>query len=123
MEPWTLIVCVLIISVTFLVSNRTSKQIKEPVLDYPTAMAILQETIKDTIATRNMEYKIAERVLIDDYQEELTYLTREVMSSISLDLLDNLTFYHSERYIISYVKRRAEEYLINFIKYKSPNFG
>jgi hypothetical protein len=97
--------------------KKEQPTVSVPQNDYVTLFAILDETIKREITYKNnLDYKLKDVRIIYDFKEDLTELTEKVMASIADPFLKELEYYHSRQYIIRYVTRYIQVFLIEFTK-------
>lgn len=88
-----------------------------PSNDYDTLMGILDKTIHREITYKDkLDYKVKDTRIIYDFQEDMTEITKRIMFSLSTSFLDELQYYHPREYIIQYVTRYVEVYLIEFTR-------
>lgn len=85
--------------------------------DYDTLMSILDNTIQRELRHHyELIYKLQDIRIIYNIQEDLALIVKEIMASFSPNLLKQLEIYHSKDYVIKYVTRTVEIFLIEYTK-------
>ena len=119
-ELWLIAVLYILTMISGLFFFREKKQApvkKAPTNSYETLMSILDTTIQREITYKNkLDYKVKDVRIIYNFQEDLTELTKKVMLSLSSSYLEELEYYHSREYIIQYVTRYVEAFLIEYTR-------
>ena len=97
---------------------RTKKEERfEPINDYETLMNILDETIQREIKHKHeLDYKLKDIKVIYNFEEDLKEITTSILSALSPSVLKELEYYHPRDYIIKYVTRYVEIYLIEYTR-------
>lgn len=97
--------------------DNTKPVIEKPIDDYDTLINILNLTIKTEIEYKyKLDYKLKDIRVIYDFKGDMEALTKKIMSSFSPTYLRQLEFYHSRDYIIKYVARNVEIFLIEYTR-------
>lgn len=90
-----------------------------PHTDYETLMRIIDESI-------DREFKVAylldlglnDKVIVADFEKDLENLVKGVMSSFTMTFLDEVSYYHDVKYVITYVTRILKIKLMRLIREK-----
>ena len=88
-----------------------------PHTDYDTMMRIIDDSIE-------REFKIAylldlgltDKVIISDFEGDLEKLVKGVMSSFTMTFLDEVSYYHDRKYVITYITRVLKIKLMHLIR-------
>lgn len=108
-------IAIVIALVIFLPKKTNNDTVQPPTNSFETLMLILQETIQREVKHHHvMVYKVRDVKVIYDFKEDLTTIVKGIMNSYSSTFLKELEFYYSRDYIIRYVTRIVEEYLIEY---------
>lgn len=119
MELAIIILCYVIAIVVGVVFLRPKKEEKRfvPSNDYDTLIQILDETIKREILHKNnLEYKLKDVRIIYNFQEDLEDITKRILSSFSSQFYEEMEYYHKRGYIIQYVSRNVQTFLLEYTK-------
>lgn len=84
---------------------------------YEELLNILDLTIKSEISYKyKMEYKMKDVRIIYNFQEDLTEITTNVLQTFSEQFMLQLERYHTREFIIKYVSREVQLFLIQYSK-------
>ncbi|MFN4245857.1 MAG: hypothetical protein ACK4F9_06925, partial [Brevinematia bacterium] len=61
-------------------------------------------------------YKIKDVRVIYNFEDDLKELTLRIVSGISKELMGELLYYHPKDYILKYITRVVEYYLIDYTR-------
>jgi hypothetical protein len=115
----TVIIVCYLISIAFgIYLFRTKKEEKfVPINDYETLISILDETIQKEIKYKHeLHYKLKDIKVIYDFEEDLRDIATSILSALSPTVLKELEYYHPRDYIIKYVARYVEVFLIEYTR-------
>jgi cell shape-determining protein MreC len=119
-ELMIIIACYIIAVVVAIVLFKSKKEepkVVVPSNEYSTLMEILDSIIQREIQYKNtLDYKVKDIRVIYNFQEDLKELTTKILTSLSEPFFQELEYYHSREYIIRYVTRYVEAFLIQFTR-------
>lgn len=97
------------------------KKLREPreKPQYETLMNILIDTIERELhQVYKLEYELRNLKMIPKFEEELERLTVRILNCFSIEFLNELEYYHTRQYIITFVTKNVETFLIEFTNNK-----
>lgn len=119
--------CLLIISISIVIlifkSNKYWQKNKEKpriiARDADILISIVNNVIQNEFLMKiKLEYELKKLNMIVEFEKELKKLTVSVISSFSEPFLEELGYYFSKEYIIKYVGKQMEVFLIEFTNNK-----
>lgn len=122
-EMIVVVMCYVIAMVFAFIFLRPKKD-KQPVVQQPQVtesyeelLNILDLGIKSEITYKyKMDYKMKDIRIIYDFEQDLTEITTNVMQSFSQSFLLQLERYHNREFIIKYVSRQIQLFLLQYMK-------
>lgn len=84
-------------------------------MDYEELMAIINNAIEVEFSFKyELEYKLKDIRVLNDFQGELKEITRNVVMSFNSDFYKNIEYYHTREYVYKYITKRVEIMLMKF---------
>lgn len=88
-----------------------------PHTDYDTLMRIIDESIdREFKVAYLLDLGLTDKVVVADFEKDLENLVKGVMSSFTMTFLDEVSYYHDQKYVITYVTRVLKIRLMRFIR-------
>lgn len=88
-----------------------------PHTDYDTLMRIIDESIEREFKVAYLlDLGLTDKVIITDFEKDLENLVKGVMSSFTMTFLDEVSYYHDRKYVITYITRVLKIKLMRFIR-------
>jgi hypothetical protein len=119
-ELMIIIACYIIaitVAIVMFKSKKEEPKVVVPSNEYSTLMEILDSIIQREIQYKvTLDYKVRDIRVIYNFQEDLKELTTKILSSLSEPFFQELDYYHSRKYIIQYVTRYVEAFLIEYTR-------
>lgn len=89
----------------------------KPTVSYKQLMKIVSITIdRELLRKFQIEYSVKEIKWVDNFEEELKNLSRNVMRAFSPHFLRELEYYHDRNYIYKMVVQQVQAFMIEYIK-------
>ena len=120
---WTALALYLIVDLVrnIIKENKDKKKIqsvplkrKTPVTPYVELVKILDSVITTEVRFKKDEYTLNQILYITDYEYEVKQMTLSITESLSEDFMDDLYYYHSEKFILTYITRGCRDFLMAY---------
>lgn len=99
--------------------RQQTKRKREPKLSYMELMAILDNMITSSYTIAYLtDFNLTDTVVIGDFANDLSVLTKEVLINLSPEFYNDLQYYHTEEYIMLYVIRKFKLLLMQLLREK-----
>lgn len=90
---------------------------KKPNIDFKTLMDVIDDIIDTTFKFRvELDFSKRESGYIFNYESELSSLVSDIMNYVSIDLFKGAEYYTTREFIISYITKQCELFLLDNIK-------
>jgi hypothetical protein len=97
--------------------KKEEPRVFAPTNNYETLFAILDSIIQREVQYKTvLDYKIKDVRVIYNFEDDLKELTTKIVFSLSEPFFRELEYYHSREYIIKYVTRYVEAFLIEYTR-------
>ena len=97
--------------------NKINSKRPTPTVDYDTLMGILNSCIENEFrVTYLTDLSLTNQVIISDFESDLRKLSTGVIEAFSKEYLEDLTYYYSTEYIVSYVTRVLKIKLMAYVR-------
>lgn len=127
LSPIIIVACIIVLMIVS-ISNYRRDQLQEEYikanyerstsdlqLPFNELMSIVDSVLEQTFDFNN-KLKFNTGDYIFDFDKELYRLVREVSSSLSVRIYNNMSMYTSSRYLTDYITKHCELYLIEKVK-------
>lgn len=104
--------------------TTTHKQetIKKPSLTFDECNHIIDSIIDEVYTNKYFVfYRLKEIDVIPKMDEEVTKMTKEIMTGFSLDVLNDMYYYYDREFLIKKITRQVQKLLINYTNTYKPN--
>lgn len=108
--------------ILFLKKKKKNKPVEPRIrlgLSYQEGLTVLSDIIfnilEEKIKKKQYRHELS---LTEDIGTETANITKEILSSLSQPLLDNLLEFVGQKYLINYIQRQVRDSLLAFIKEK-----
>lgn len=127
LSPIIIVACIIVLMVFSILNYRRDQLQEEYIkanyerstsdlqLPFNELMSIVDSVLEQTFDFNN-KLKFNTGDYIFDFDKELYRLVREVSSSLSVRIYNNMSMYTSSRYLTDYITKHCELYLIEKVK-------
>lgn len=109
-----------LIALTFIRLRRIKKSLVVPkprlALSYSEVMGILNAVIEECLAERMFTLRFNEKPTIPPLDDELIYMTKKIIGSLSPELSKNIQLYLSNEFITRYISRNIRDVCMKYIE-------
>lgn len=106
--------------ITYKRVNRVQRAISVPrkqlALSYNEAISILNAVIEECLAERMFTLRFNEKPTIPPLDDELVYMTKKILGSLSPELTSNIQLYLSNEFITRYISRNIRDVCMQYIE-------
>lgn len=127
LSPIIIVACIIVVMIFSIMNYRNDKLQEDYIkanyerstsdlqLPFNELMSIVDSVLEQTFDFNN-KLKFNTGDYIFDFDKELYRLVREVSSSLSVRIYNNMSMYTSSRYLTDYITKHCELYLIEKVK-------
>lgn len=127
LSPIIIVACIIVLMIVSILNYRRDQLQEEYIkanyerstsdlqLPFNELMSIVDSVLEQTFDFNN-KLKFNTGDYIFDFDKELYRLVREVSSSLSVRIYNNMSMYTSSRYLTDYITKHCELYLIEKVK-------
>lgn len=97
--------------------KQRNTEVNRPIMEFRTIMDILDDIIDTSLKFKlELDFTKRESGFIFNYETELSSIVSDILNYISVDIFKEAEYYTTREFIISYITKNCELFLLENIK-------